>query len=132
MRRVKCAAGAGDGGETGPDGFHVKLTLCTCAEKGLDRGECHHRVVRLVFAMQRQVDVGVHPAEPLQLQHLATDRDLAAQNRELGILPGNRGVGASIEHERALLRMLYGAGWSRWGWPAAVGGLGGQPLASQP
>jgi alkylation response protein AidB-like acyl-CoA dehydrogenase len=35
------------------------------------------------------------------------------------------GIGASVEHERVLLRLLYDAGWSRWGWPEPVGGLGG-------
>jgi alkylation response protein AidB-like acyl-CoA dehydrogenase len=39
-----------------------------------------------------------------------------------------RGAGSIEEafaHERSLLRMLGEAGWSRYGWPEAVGGLGG-------
>ncbi|CNV03391.1 Uncharacterised protein [Mycobacterium tuberculosis] len=33
--------------------------------------------MRLVFTVQRQVDVGVNPAEALQLQYLTADRDLS-------------------------------------------------------
>jgi acyl-CoA dehydrogenase len=35
------------------------------------------------------------------------------------------GVAASVEHDRGLLKLLYDAGWSRWGWPVQAGGLGG-------
>lgn len=38
------------------------------------------------------------------------------------------GIGANVEHERALLRLLHDAGWSRWGWPESAGGLGGPVL----
>jgi alkylation response protein AidB-like acyl-CoA dehydrogenase len=34
-------------------------------------------------------------------------------------------IQADVEHERALLRLLCTAGWSRYGWPVDVGGLGG-------
>lgn len=37
-------------------------------------------------------------------------------------------IAAAVEHDRGLLRLLYEAGWSRWGWSEAVGGLGG-PIA---
>ena len=99
--------GADDGGETGPDSVHIELTVRAGAEEGLDGGQCHHRVVRLVFAVQGQVDVGVHPAQTLQLQQLATDRDLAAQHRELGILAGDRGVGAHGLGQQHLHRLRH-------------------------
>jgi acyl-CoA dehydrogenase len=38
------------------------------------------------------------------------------------------GIEADVEHERTLLAMLCEAGWSRWGWPEEVGGLGGPVL----
>jgi acyl-CoA dehydrogenase len=38
------------------------------------------------------------------------------------------GLAAAVEHDRGLLRLLHDAGWSRWGWPEAAGGLGG-PVA---
>jgi acyl-CoA dehydrogenase len=38
------------------------------------------------------------------------------------------GIAAAVEHDRGLLRLLHDAGWSRWGWPEAAGGLGG-PVA---
>jgi acyl-CoA dehydrogenase len=34
-------------------------------------------------------------------------------------------IRADIEHERALLKLLYEADWSRYGWPVDVGGLAG-------
>lgn len=34
----------------------------------------------------------------------------------------------AFEDARQLQRMLYDAGWSRWGWPEACGGLGGSPI----
>src|SRR5690606_15384039 len=30
-----------------------------------------------------------------------------------------------IRHEAGLMGVLHDAGWSRWGWPESVGGLGG-------
>jgi len=38
------------------------------------------------------------------------------------------GLAEAVEHERGLLRLLSDAGWSRWGWPEAAGGLGGGPV----
>lgn len=38
------------------------------------------------------------------------------------------GIAANVEHERALLRLLHEAGWSRWGWPTEAGGFGGPIL----
>jgi acyl-CoA dehydrogenase len=38
------------------------------------------------------------------------------------------GIASNVEHERAMLRLLHDAGWSRWGWPVEVGGLGGPVL----
>jgi len=33
-----------------------------------------------------------------------------------------------LAHQRNVQRLLFDHGWMRWGWPAAVGGLGGTPL----
>ena len=79
----------------------------TGTEERLDRRQRQHRVVRLVFAVQRQEDVGVDPAEALQLQHLAADRDLAVQHRELRILAGHRGVGAHGLRQQHLHRLRH-------------------------
>jgi acyl-CoA dehydrogenase len=38
------------------------------------------------------------------------------------------GIAEAVEHDRGLLSLLYDAGWSRFGWPKEVGGLGG-PVA---
>jgi acyl-CoA dehydrogenase len=54
-------------------------------------------------------------------------REHAAELREFR-QRGPGGIGANVEHERALLRLLDDAGWARWGWPESVGGLGGPVL----
>src|SRR6202023_325270 len=36
-------------------------------------------------------------------------------------------VGAQLNHQRRGRRLLFDAGWMRWGWPARLGGLGGSP-----
>ena len=112
-----------DGGETGPHGVDVELTLRTGAEERLDRRQRHGRVVRLMFAVQRQEDVGVHPAEALQLQHLSADRDLTAQHRELRILAGDRGVGAHGLGQQHLHRLRCLAADDRDRVGRALGGL---------
>ncbi len=33
-----------------------------------------------------------------------------------------------LSHQRQVQRLLFEQGWMRWGWPTAVGGLGGSPL----
>src|ERR1700678_1011498 len=33
-----------------------------------------------------------------------------------------------LSHQRRVQRLLFDEGWMRWGWPTAVGGLGGSPL----
>jgi alkylation response protein AidB-like acyl-CoA dehydrogenase len=33
-----------------------------------------------------------------------------------------------LSHQRRVQRLLFDHGWMRWGWPTAVGGLGGSPL----
>jgi acyl-CoA dehydrogenase len=38
------------------------------------------------------------------------------------------GIADAVEHDRGLLALLHHAGWSRYGWPDEVGGLGG-PVA---
>jgi acyl-CoA dehydrogenase len=35
---------------------------------------------------------------------------------------------ATMERDAGLMALLYEGGWTRWGWPAAVGGLGGTPV----
>ncbi|MGD1241557.1 acyl-CoA dehydrogenase family protein [Mycobacterium seoulense] len=34
----------------------------------------------------------------------------------------------ALEQSRRMMKWLYDGGWSRWGWPEAVGGIGGSPL----
>jgi alkylation response protein AidB-like acyl-CoA dehydrogenase len=50
------------------------------------------------------------------------DRVDAYRQRAVG------GLAAAVEHDRGLLRLLHEAGWSRWGWPVACGGLGGSAV----
>jgi len=33
-----------------------------------------------------------------------------------------------LAHSQALMNWLYDGGWTRWGWPEEVGGVGGSPL----
>jgi alkylation response protein AidB-like acyl-CoA dehydrogenase len=45
--------------------------------------------------------------------------------------PGYDGHGTTqqlLDHQRKVQRLLYDQDWMRWGWPEAVGGLGGSPL----
>ena len=51
--------------ESGPDGVDVELTLGAGTEEGLDGCQSDHGVVGLMFAMQGQEDIGVHPAQAL-------------------------------------------------------------------
>ncbi len=37
-------------------------------------------------------------------------------------------VGAQLNHQRRVQRLLFDAGWMRWGWPARIGGLGGPAI----
>ncbi|KRD05743.1 acyl-CoA dehydrogenase [Mycobacterium sp. Root265] len=37
-------------------------------------------------------------------------------------------VATELAHSRSLMNWLYDGGWSRWGWPEEVGGVGGSPL----
>lgn len=37
-------------------------------------------------------------------------------------------VAGELAHSRSLMNWLYDGGWTRWGWPEDVGGLGGSPL----
>jgi alkylation response protein AidB-like acyl-CoA dehydrogenase len=37
-------------------------------------------------------------------------------------------IATELAHSRALMNWLYDGGWSRWGWPEEVGGVGGSPL----
>lgn len=38
------------------------------------------------------------------------------------------GMAQALEQSRRMMKWLYDGGWSRWGWPEAVGGIGGSPL----
>ncbi len=86
-------AGADRGGESRSHRVDVELTLRAGAEERLDRGEGDRRIVCLVFAVQRQEHLGVDPAQALQLEQLAANRDLAPQHRELRILARDSGIG---------------------------------------
>ena len=87
-------AGTGDSGETCPHRVDIQLPLRARAEERLDRGQRHHRVVRLMFAVQRQEDLAIRPAEALQFEQLSSDGGLPAEHGEFRILAGYRGVGA--------------------------------------
>ena len=75
--------GTDSGGEPCAYGVDVELPVRSCAEERLDSGQRDDGVVGLMFAVQRQEDLGVHAAEALQFEHLAADRRLAAQHGEL-------------------------------------------------
>ena len=77
-----------------------------------------------MFAVQRQEDIGVHPAKALQLQHLPADGDLPAQHRELGVLPGDRGIGANSLGHKHFHRLGHLLGDDRDGVRRTVGRLG--------
>jgi alkylation response protein AidB-like acyl-CoA dehydrogenase len=40
----------------------------------------------------------------------------------------DQSVEAQLNHQRRVQRLLFDAGWMRWGWPARIGGLGGSPI----
>ncbi|GAB4902119.1 acyl-CoA dehydrogenase family protein [Mycobacterium avium subsp. hominissuis] len=40
----------------------------------------------------------------------------------------DQSVGAQLNHQRRVQRLLFDAGWMRWGWPLRLGGLGGSPV----
>ena len=99
------STGCGDRGESGPDGVDVELALRTGAEERLHRGQRDRGVVGLVFAVQRQEHLRVHPAEPLQFEQLAADGGLSTQHRELRVLAGHRRVGAHRLRQQGLHRL---------------------------
>jgi acyl-CoA dehydrogenase len=77
-----------------------------------------------LLAPDSSVDSGLH-------DHTHRLREWLAVNAEALRPFGERStesLAVAIEHDRRLLRMLYEAGWSRWGWSEAAGGLGG-PIA---
>jgi alkylation response protein AidB-like acyl-CoA dehydrogenase len=54
---------------------------------------------------------------------------LSAANDELAPLRiPTSNVATELAHSRVLMNWLYDGGWSRWGWPEEVGGVGGSPL----
>jgi alkylation response protein AidB-like acyl-CoA dehydrogenase len=46
------------------------------------------------------------------------------------MVPGidDQSVDAQLDHQRRVQRLLFDAGWMRWGWPVRIGGLGGSPI----
>ena len=100
-------AGTARGGESGPYGVDVELTLRTGTEERLDGSQRDRGVVRLMFAVQREKDFGVHPAEALQFQHLSADCDLAAQHRELRIFARYSGISVDGLRQHNLHRLRY-------------------------
>lgn len=57
------------------------------------------------------------------------DAALLAAADELAPLRGPAAdMAQALEHSRCMMKWLYDGGWSRWGWPEAVGGIGGSPL----
>ena len=40
----------------------------------------------------------------------------------------DQSVEAQLSHQRRVQRLLFDAGWMRWGWPTRSGGLGGSPI----
>ncbi|HSS23005.1 MAG TPA: acyl-CoA dehydrogenase family protein, partial [Mycobacterium sp.] len=40
----------------------------------------------------------------------------------------DQSVEAQLNHQRRVQRLLFDAGWMRWGWPTRIGGLGGSPI----
>jgi alkylation response protein AidB-like acyl-CoA dehydrogenase len=53
------------------------------------------------------------------------------ERRRSELEPPYSGHGTTVEllsHQRRVQHLLYEDGWMRWGWPEAVGGLGGSPL----
>ena len=40
----------------------------------------------------------------------------------------DQSVEAQLNHQRRVQRLLFDAGWMRWGWPERIGGLGGSPI----
>jgi alkylation response protein AidB-like acyl-CoA dehydrogenase len=40
----------------------------------------------------------------------------------------DQSVDAQLNHQRRVQRLLFDAGWMRWGWPTRIGGLGGSPI----
>jgi alkylation response protein AidB-like acyl-CoA dehydrogenase len=48
-----------------------------------------------------------------------------ARGDELIAGVGQGSVAAQLDHQRRVQRMLFDAGWMRWGGPKRLGGLGG-------
>ena len=96
--------GADRGCESGPHRVDVELAVRAGAEERLHGRQCHRRVVGLVLTVQRQEDVGVHPAEALQVEQLAADRDPTAQHGEFAVLPRHGGIAAHRLRQQHLHR----------------------------
>jgi alkylation response protein AidB-like acyl-CoA dehydrogenase len=74
--------------------------------------------------------VEVPPADVLTSHARSLRQWLATNAAALGAFRARNttSIAAGVEHDRELLRGLHDAGWSRWGWPLELGGLGG-PIA---
>ena len=56
------------------------------------------------------------------------DRWLDEHHDELAPAGRGEGLDGEMAHLSKVKRLTYDAGWMRWGWPEAVGGLGGSTL----
>jgi acyl-CoA dehydrogenase len=73
------------------------------------------------------VDVGLDSGARLAAHTTALREWISAHSADLGAYRFRqpRSLAAAVEHDRGLLRLLHDAGWTRWGWSKASGGLGG-------
>jgi len=59
---------------------------------------------------------------------VALDAWLDEHHDELVPADGHHTLDDHMAHHAVVKRLLYDAGWNRWGWPERVGGHGGSPL----
>ena len=67
----------------------------------------------------------------MQLDEYRTSLDHWLDDHAAELAPSYRGVGTmdqQLDQLSKVKRSMWGAGWMRWGWPEAVGGLGGSTL----
>jgi alkylation response protein AidB-like acyl-CoA dehydrogenase len=53
---------------------------------------------------------------------------IVARGEELAAPVGDDSVAGQLDHQRRIQRMLFDAGWMRWGWETRLGGFGGSPI----
>ncbi len=86
------------------------------------------RRVRLRLTHRPTEDRGIHPME---LDEFRTKLDAWLDEHEAALAPAHEGLGTLDEqmaHLSKVKRLVFDAGWMRWGWPERVGGLGGSSL----